>query len=67
LLTELLWEQVDVLTASYDLPAGRRRDFRWLQRNLGIRNSDKESFEEVCVLLREIARRSDESEEETLH
>lgn len=49
-------ELFDSLTVDMDIPENRKRDWSWLCRNLGIRNSSHENFEQVNSLLKDIIR-----------
>ena len=51
---EALVDRFDELTVGMDIPENRRRDWSWLQRNLGIRNSKHENFNEVQLILKEL-------------
>lgn len=47
-------ERFQILTADMDIPEMRRRDYRWLSRNLSIRNQDHPNFREAYKLLRHL-------------
>ena len=49
-------ELFDSLVADMDIPENRKHDWGWLRRNLGIRNSGHENFDEAISLLKIIAR-----------
>lgn len=46
----------DSLTADMDIPEQRKHDWHWLRRNMGVRNSNHENFEQANSLLRIIIR-----------
>lgn len=41
---EQLEQALQVCLKSFDVPEMRKKDFRWLQRNLAIRNIDNPAF-----------------------
>jgi len=41
---------------SMDVPEGRRTDFRWLLRNLAIRNASHPDFQAVMTRLKALCR-----------
>ena len=47
-------ERIQELLKDMDVPDARRKDFRWLLRNLFVRNSKHPNFEEACGLLKEM-------------
>lgn len=49
-------ELFDSLVADMDIPESRKHDWGWLRRNLGIRNSSHENFDEAVSLLKIIIR-----------
>lgn len=49
-------ELFDSLTVDMDIPENRKRDWGWLRRNLGIRNSNHEHFDEAISVLKTIIR-----------
>lgn len=49
-------ELFDSLTVDMDIPENRKRDWGWLHRNLGIRNSNHEHFDEAISVLKAIIR-----------
>lgn len=49
-------ELFDSLVADMDIPESRKHDWGWLRRNLGIRNSSHENFEQAMVILKVIIR-----------
>lgn len=44
------------LISTMDLPEMRRKDYRWLNRNMGIRNSNHDDYEQASFYLRAILR-----------
>lgn len=49
-------EQLGGITKKMDVPDYRRTDYRWLQRNLASRNSDKPGFDKAMVIIHELVR-----------
>ena len=50
------WEESALITCldEMDIPAFHARDWRWLQRNLAVRNKNHPLFEVAMVLLRRV-------------
>jgi hypothetical protein len=46
-------DQIEIITTKMDIPILRRRDVRWLIRNVGVRNSDHPDFLKLIDLLKQ--------------
>ena len=51
---EYLINKFEILTINYEIPINRKSDWLWLNRNIGIKNNDKNSIIEVKNLLHAI-------------
>lgn len=40
------------ILASMDVPEARKQDWRWLLRNLGIRNANHPDFNDAIILIK---------------
>jgi len=46
-------DQIEIITTKMDIPILRRRDARWLIRNVGVRNLDHPDFLKLIDLLKQ--------------
>jgi len=47
-------DELERITAKLDVPFYRRRNVRWLERNLAIRNSGKPGFDRAMEIIGEL-------------
>jgi hypothetical protein len=52
-LADLL-DELEQITRKLDVPLYRRRNVRWLERNLAIRNSGKPGFDRALEIIGEL-------------
>jgi hypothetical protein len=43
--------QLNEILDTMDIPEGRRNDYRWLNRNIGIKNQNHRNYERAMQLL----------------
>jgi hypothetical protein len=53
---DLLLLQLANLTVDMDIPKFRKTDIKWLQRNLGVRNSKNENFDKAIEIITKLAK-----------
>lgn len=56
LCRDCLCSEFEELISTMDLPEMRRKDYRWLNRNMAIRNSNHDDYEQASFYLRAILR-----------
>lgn len=49
-----LWQSLDEILKTMDVPEGRKNDLGWLMRNLAIRNKEHKDFRSAVSLIKEI-------------
>jgi len=47
-------KELEEILKTMDIPTARLKDTRWLQRNLGIRNSDHPDFKQAMELIKSL-------------
>lgn len=57
LCKECLYSKFQNLLESMDVPINRKKDYRWLSRNLFIRNKNHEHFQQASFYLKAILRK----------
>lgn len=49
-----LLQELERLTSKMDVPTYRRRNVRWLERNLALRNADRPEFQRAKEIIGEL-------------
>lgn len=55
-ITEQEKLELETILQTMDIPIGRKTDYRWLIRNLAIRNGNNPQFERAYFLIRKALR-----------
>lgn len=53
---DALWDELDDILETMDIPKTRREDFRWLARNLYVSNIANPKFERAIEILKILLR-----------